>query len=85
MTNMIFDQNRPKHVLLSVQNIVTTDTIYFPLFLIKTNNRSNGKLLQPIKTEEFMTKKLVESFPIVVAAVGEKLVLGMMKPPETGN
>ena len=63
MTNMIFDQNRPKHVLLSVQNIVTTDTMYFPIFLIKTNNRSNGKLLQPIKTEEFMTKKLVESFP----------------------
>ncbi len=63
MTNMIFDQNRPKHVLLSVQNIVTTDTIYFPLFLIETNNRSNDKLLQPIKTEEFMTKKLVGSFP----------------------
>ena len=46
-----------KRVLLSVLNIVITDIIYFQVLVFIRYFGSNGKSLQPIKTEGKWTKK----------------------------
>jgi hypothetical protein len=54
-----------KRVLLSVLvlNIVITDIIYFQVLVFIRYFRSNGKSLQPIKTEGKWTKKHKKTTP----------------------